>query len=308
MSQSESASVDSLAQDIANDASEAVSVSDVADSLDELINDFKVGEDEAERTVRNQYDAFQSGNEEIGVGNIDSEGEWYDIEVQVLDLWDSDADAVGQTGLVGDESGVIKFTAWAKSDLPELEVGESYKVENVVTDEWNGDYNIKLHGDTTVSHLDEDIDVADDATSINGVVATVQSGSGLVKRCPEDDCTRVLRNGRCSEHGSVNGEFDLRIKAIVDDGETPHQVIFGREATEDLLGMSLQDAMNKAKQEADASVIGTMVEDELEGSLMHVNGGRANNYVIAEDWGAIQSADSSFADIAREAQALKADL
>jgi len=38
-----------------------------------------------------------------------------------------------------------------------------------------------------------------------GALVDVQSGSGLIKRCPEEDCTRVLQNGRCSEHGEGEG-------------------------------------------------------------------------------------------------------
>ena len=40
----------------------------------------------------------------------------------------------------------------------------------------------------------------------------IQTGSGLIKRCPE--CKRALVKGACAEHGKVKGEYDLRINRI----------------------------------------------------------------------------------------------
>jgi hypothetical protein len=73
----------------------------------------------------------------------------------VVELWEPRADAVAQVGLLGDETGTIKFTKWSKSDLPELEEGKSYALRNVVTDEYQGRFSVKLNRTTTIEELDE---------------------------------------------------------------------------------------------------------------------------------------------------------
>ena len=120
------------------------------------------------------------------------------MTVKVVDLWEPRSDAVAQVGLLGDESGTIKFTKWSKSDLPTLEEGAVYDLRNVVTDEYEGRFSVKLNRTTTIEELDEEIEVGDDDLTIEGALVDIQSGSGLIKRCPEDDCTRVLQNGRCN--------------------------------------------------------------------------------------------------------------
>jgi len=38
----------------------------------------------------------------------------------------------------------------------------------------------------------------------------------IIKRCPE--CNRQTKSGACAEHGKVEGIYDLRIKAVCDNG------------------------------------------------------------------------------------------
>ncbi|MFB6133930.1 MAG: replication factor A, partial [Halanaeroarchaeum sp.] len=214
-----------------------LTVEAVEDRLERLVTDYKVPLSEARRSVENHYldeagldrDVLGRGSDtEVDVADVDSADQWVNVTVKVVDLWEPRSDAVGQVGLVGDETGTIKFTAWAKSDLPPLEEGAVYRLENVVTDEYQGRYSIKLNRTTTITELEEDLEVGDDESEIEGALVDIQSGSGLIKRCPEEGCTRVLQNGRCSEHGEVEGEFDLRIKGVVDDGREVHEVIFDR--------------------------------------------------------------------------------
>jgi replication factor A1 len=69
--------------------------------------------------------------------------------------------------------------------------------------------------------------VDDNERTMEGALVDIKDGSGLIKRCPDEDCTRVIRNGRCSEHGDVSGEFDLRIKGVLDDGEQAQDALNG---------------------------------------------------------------------------------
>ncbi|WP_276273443.1 replication factor A [Haloarcula litorea] len=268
-------------------------VADVEERLDTLVNEYKVPLSEARRSVVNTYldeagmDRDElgggGGNEQVQVADVDSPEEWVDMRVQVAELWDPRADAVAQVGLLGDETGTIKFTKWSKSDLPELEEGKSYALRNVVTDEYQGRFSVKLNRTTTIEELDEEVEVGSDDVEVEGALVDIQSGSGLIKRCPEDDCTRVLQNGRCSEHGEVEGEFDLRIKGVLDDGEEVTEVIFDEEATEALTGITLEEAKEMAMDALDTTVVADEMRDDILGRYYRVRGPTLGRYVLANE-------------------------
>ena len=268
-------------------------VGDVEERLDTLVNEYKVPATEARRSVVNTYldeagmDRDQlggsGGNEQVNVAEVDAPEEWVDVRATVVELWDPRADAVAQVGLLGDETGTIKFTKWSKSDLPELEEGKSYALRNVVTDEYQGRFSVKLNRTTTIEELDEEIEVGDDNVEVEGALVDIQSGSGLIKRCPEDDCTRVLQNGRCSEHGEVEGEFDLRIKGVLDDGEEVTEVIFDEDATEKLTGITLEAAKEMAMDALDTTVVADEMRADILGRYYRVTGPTFGRYVLADD-------------------------
>ncbi|NHN46688.1 replication factor A [Halostella sp. JP-L12] len=270
-----------------------IDVDDVEDRLSTLVDEYKVPVEEARRSVTNHYldeadmdrDALGSGGEnaEVGLGEIETDEQWLDVTAKVVDLWDPRSDAVGQVGLLGDPTGTIKFTKWAKSDLPELEEGQVYRLGNVVTDEYEGQYSVKLNRTTTVEELDEDIEVGDDTSEVEGALVDIQSGSGLIKRCPEEDCTRVLQNGRCQEHGEGEGEFDLRIKGVLDDGNDAHEVIFDKDATEDLTGMSLEEAKDMAMDALDTTVVADEMAEDTLGRYYRVEGPVFGRYVLVDE-------------------------
>ena len=270
-----------------------ITVEEVEERLETLVDEYKVPISEARRSVTNTYldDAGMDrddlmgggGNEQKDIRDIDAPEEWVDITAKVVDLWDATSDAVAQVGLLGDETGTIKFTKWSKSDLPELEEGAVYSLRNVVTDEYQGRFSVKLNRTTTIEELDENIEVGDDAVEVEGALVDIQSGSGLIKRCPEEDCTRVLQNGRCSEHGEVEGEFDLRIKGVLDDGETVHEVIFDQEATENLTGISLEEAQEMAMDALDTTVVADEMREKTLGRYYRVSGPTLGRYVLANE-------------------------
>jgi ssDNA-binding replication factor A large subunit len=141
---------------------------------------------------------------------------------------------------------------------------------------------VKLNRTTEIEELDREMEVGDDAISVEGALVDVQSGSGLIKRCPEEGCTRVLQNGRCSEHGEVEGEFDLRIKAVLDDGNAVHETIFDRETTEALTGIDLAEAKEMAMDALDTTVVADEIEDALLGRYYRVEGPEFGRYVLAD--------------------------
>jgi len=283
------------AEDVTEQFSEHLdlSVEEVEDRLDNLVNEYRVPLDEARRSVVSHYldeaglerDDIHSGGgtEEVNVEDVDEDEMWLSLTAKVVDLWDPRSDAVGQVGLLGDETGTIKFTKWADSDLPELEEGAVYHLSNLVSDEYQGDYSVKLNRTTTVEDVDEEIEVGDDTAEVEGALVDIQSGSGLIKRCPEDDCTRVLQNGRCSEHGEVDGEFDLRIKGVLDDGREVREVILDEQATEEFTGIGLQEAQDMAMDALDTSVVAEEMREKTLGRYYRVTGPTMGRYLLADE-------------------------
>ena len=269
-----------------------VDADDVEARLKTLVDEYRVPIDEARRSVTNSYledagmerdDLGRGGSESVLVNEIDEDEQWVDLRVKLVDLWEPRSDSISQVGLVGDESGTIKFVSFETSDLPELEEGACYALSNVVTDEYEGNYSVKLNRTTQITEIDEEIEVGDNADTVEGALVDIQSGSGLIKRCPEDDCTRVLQNGRCSEHGQVEGEFDLRIKGVLDDGETVTEVIFDREATEALTGMGLEEAKEMAMDALDTTVVAEEMADDVLGRYYRVTGPTFGRYVLVDE-------------------------
>ena len=265
---------------------------DVEERLTTLVDEYRVPLDEASRSVTNSYledagmerdELGRGGSEEVLVNDIDEDEQWVDLRVELVDLWEPRSDSISQVGLLGDESGTIKFVAFETSDLPELTEGQAYELSNVVTDEYEGSYSVKLNRTTQITEIDEEIEVGDNADTVEGALVDIQSGSGLIKRCPEEDCTRVLQNGRCSEHGQVEGEFDLRIKGVLDDGETVTEVIFDREATEDLTGMTLEEAKDMAMDALDTTVVAEEMGEDVLGRYYRVTGPTFGRYVLVDE-------------------------
>jgi len=269
-----------------------VSIDEIEERLDTLVNEYRIPADEARRSVVSNYldetdmerdDLGGGSNETVEVTTIDRDEQWVDLRVQVADLWEPRSESISQVGLLGDESGTIKFVAFETSDLPELTEGASYALGNVVTDEYDGDYSVKLNRTTTITELDEEIEVGDDDVSVEGALVDMQSGSGLIKRCPEEECTRVLQNGRCSEHGEGDGEFDLRIKGVLDDGDEVHEVIFDADATEQLTGIGLEEAKQMAMDALDTTVVADEMAEDIVGRYYRVTGPTLGRYVLANE-------------------------
>jgi replication factor A1 len=271
-----------------------ITVEEVHERLQTLVNEYKVPADEARRSVvssyldeagmdRDQLGGGSGGNATVMASEIDQDEQWVDLRVTVADLWEPRSDSISQVGLLGDESGTVKFVAFETSDLPKLEEGKSYALGNVVTDEYEGRYSVKLNRTTSITELDKEVEVGDDATEVEGALVDIQDGSGLVKRCPEEDCTRVLQNGRCNEHGEVDGEYDLRIKGVLDDGEDVHEVIFDEEATTDLTGIGLEEAIDMAKDALDTEVVIEEMSEGVLGRYYRVRGPTLGRYVLANE-------------------------
>lgn len=261
---------------------------EIESRLDQLINKFKVPPEEARRNVINYFlkehniprTEFFTPREtrQVKVADISEDGKWVTLRGKVVQLWESNHESVSQVGLLGDESGTIKFTKWTKAALPDVEEGKSYIFRNITTSEWQGQFSVKLNKTSEIIPVEDDIEVGSIQVEFSGAIVDIQSGSGLIKRCPE--CNRALVKGACGEHGKVDGIYDLRVKAVIDDGEKVQDILLNREVTENLTGITLENAREMATEALDQSVVSDMIRGKLIGRYFSVSGGKIDRFIL----------------------------
>lgn len=286
-----------------------VSRDEIIEPLKELTEDYKVPVGAAERSVRNKLLETQDGaseedstpsspqDQDIDIADltVNHDEQWFNISGTVqrlLDLTEKQAQYVNQRGVIGDNTGTTIFTVFndAVEENPslELEQDESYELRGVVGDAYKGDIGIKLTKSTTVKDLEEAYQPPDNDSYITGCVVDIQDVSGLIKRCSLDGCTRVLDNNRCAEHGEVDGEFDLRLKTVIDDGNQAQKVFFGLEETADVTGISLDDAIQIAEEAMDTSAVIDKMKPKVLGRYYQVAGNKVGEFIIANEYDRVE--------------------
>jgi replication factor A1 len=207
-------------------------------------------------------------------------GQWATVKGKIIQLWDNSHETIEQAGLIGDSTGVIKFTNWASSELPDMEEGKCYMLKNVIVNEWGGKNQIELNRSSSIEELDEDIKVGTSTSTYSGAMVDIQTGSGLIKRCPQ--CKRALVKGACPEHGKVKGEYDLRVKAVLDSGTSTQDVLINRELTEKLVGLPLDSAIAMAADALDPGVVLDKLKQELVGRYYTATGHKLDRFILAD--------------------------
>lgn len=220
-----------------------------------------------------------------------------EVESRVIDGRDGEKEIL--SGVIGDESTKLPFTDWEPHDV--LTEGASVRLEDVFVREFRGAPSVNVSEFTVVSPLDTEVSVADSAPTmgigeavdsgglfdveLTGNVLEVRDGSGLIERCPE--CGRVIQSGECRSHGAVEGEDDLRTKAILDDGTGTCTVILDRDLTEAVYGGTLEDAMAAARDAMDREVVAEEIADKIVGLEYRVRGS-----LSVDEYGANLDADT----------------
>lgn len=170
------------------------------------------------------------------------------VRAKFTQEWDAIHERMLQTGLLGDETGIIKFVIWKDDDKEKLELDGVYNIFYATVDEYNGRLSLTLN---TAMYIEDegDIEVGQSETEIKGALVHVAQGSGLIKRCPVEGCNRALsRQNYCAVHEiQSNFRYDLRLKGALDDGERARNVLMQRELVEELAGITLDEAIEIAE-------------------------------------------------------------
>ena len=219
---------------------------------------------------------------EPGDRGIDAEVSVLESERKTIDGRDGETDIL--SGVLADGSTRLPFTDW--DPHPEIEEGASVRIENTYVREFRGAPSINVSEFSTVETLERAVKPNETAprvtigeavdsggmfdVEVTGNVIEVRDGSGLIERCPQ--CGRVIQNGQCRSHGQVEGEDDLRTKAILDDGTGTVTAILDDELTAEIYGGGIADAREHARDAMDKEVVAEDIAETLVGREFRVRG------------------------------------
>ena len=227
---------------------------------------------------------------EVKIGEIVPKMGTVTVEGRVLSASEKTVTVSGaekeiQEGVLGDETGVIRYTAWGSVRLRE---GGSYRIAGAYVRSWKGIPQLGIDERAEVTPLDREVDVKESTegptrkriselllkgeqyVEVTGCLIEVREGSGLLFRCPV--CRRVLKESTCRVHGPQQGYPDLRVKAVVDDGYGAAQVVLNREITEKLLGMTPEEALEESERRGEVLWLEEEVRRKLQGRWFVMRG------------------------------------
>ncbi|WP_135303208.1 Single-stranded DNA binding protein [Haloarcula amylovorans] len=251
--------------------------------------ELNLGQSTQAETVETPLDIDAEVGGESALAHIEPGDRGITVEVQVLECEEKvidgrDGETTILSGVLGDESGRLPFTDWEPHDA--IEEGASVRIEETFVREFRGAPSVNVSEFSTVTPLSEPVSVTEDAPRMRireavesggqfdvelvGNVIEIRDGSGLIERCP--DCGRVVQNGQCRTHGAVEGEDDLRTKAILDDGTATVTVILDDEITERVYGGDLDDAREHARDAMDKEVVADRIAERVVGHEYVVRG------------------------------------
>jgi len=239
-----------------------------------------------------------------------------EVESRTIDGRDGETEIL--SGVLADGTARLPFTDW--DPHPEIDAGADLRIEDVYVREFRGAPSVNVSEFSSVTPLEGPIEVRESAPSLPvgeavdaggmfdvelvGNVLAVRDGSGLIERCPE--CGRVIQNGQCRSHGEVEGEDDLRVKAILDDGTGTVTVVLGDDLTSEVYGGSLEDALVAARDAMDKEVVADEIREKIVGHEYRVRGS-----LSVDDYGAnldAETFEASDDDPAARARAALSDL
>ncbi|MBI4393368.1 MAG: hypothetical protein HY556_06185 [Euryarchaeota archaeon] len=191
------------------------------------------------------------------------------------------------SGVLVDETGRVPFTVWGAVQFKDNDV---IRVRGAYVKSWRGAPNLNVNDGSGIEVLEQivlpGIDVlAKEPTrsigeiarvggatgvAVEGTLLEIKQGSGLVFRCGQ--CNRVLQKRECRVHGKVDGVPDLRVKGVLDDGTGVLTAFIGRPLTEKLIGRTLDECQQMARDAMSPDVIQTEMIAKLAAKPLRVTG------------------------------------
>lgn len=265
-----------------------------------------------ERMISFEAKDIKIGDIREGMGSVNVTGKIITQERRVVVI--KGEEKTVYSGLMADDTGKIQYSAWNDFGLI---TGQTICVKNGYIRSWKGIPQLNLGDKCEISKVDDtfkEIELTAKShrsigeiartgggldIEIVGSVVDIKTGSGIIKRCPE--CNRSILNDSCNTHGNVQSVPDLRMKLIIDDGTGAISAIVGRDLTEKLTGITLEQALDIAKARGPEYVIKTLSEKII------VKKVKISGNVMTDEYGPkmnVRGAEFCETDIKAEAEKL----
>jgi replication factor A1 len=217
-------------------------------------------------------------------------------------------------GALADESGKLPFTSWG----PNLDAGTVVRIEGAYVKSWRGIPTVNIGDMSSVFELDveaqprletpkrvtiEELKMREGTYDVivTGDIVSVRPGSGLIYRCPE--CERVVQKGFCRVHNKVRSRYDLRIKAVVDDGTGDTVAVLGKALTERIYGKTMDTVIDAIREGTSLDGVERDIRQVLTGRTLTLRGnatkGDYDVFFVARD------AEIELGGVADRAQKIK---
>ena len=174
----------------------------------------------------------------------------------------------------------VRVRAW--QGIPDITIDDVSQIEVLAAAPW-GD-NIDLTDNIVDVAL---TDLASGASrvgvSTTGNVISIREDSGIISRCKE--CRRVLRDGVCATHGSQEGTTDVRLRMVLDDGESTISLIVNKDASESLIKMNQEQISDEIQENGTMAFVQSLREILLGREL------KASGRTIVDEQGAMLLSD-----------------
>lgn len=266
------------------DADITVEDSDIQERIDKMIK-FRVPEAEITKSLLTYFglatkNVVHGDNPVNPIADITSDGTWTSLKIKVVQLWENNHESISQAGIIGDESGTMKFTAWARTGLPLLEEGECYILKNVVSSTFREKMQVSMNKKSKIESIPGDqVTVKDNTITKIGVLISMTPTSGLITRC--STCNKAIR-GSCETHPDADGYHDLRIIGNIDNGVSSSTVILNAEVIKSISGFTVDSAMAMATEAMDKEVVGDSLELQLLGKFYYIAGADLGDTILAK--------------------------
>jgi len=192
----------------------------------------------------------------------------------------------------------VRVRAW--QGIPDITIDSAEQIEILASTPWGDD--IDLSENIVDVPLSELLNGASRVgISTTGVVVSVREDSGIIIRCTE--CRRVLRDGSCLTHGEQDGNTDVRLRLVIDDGIGTISLLINKDAATKLIEMD-EDKIAAAIEADGVMTFVQGIRERLLGKNL-----KASGRTILDDQGAMLLSDDVEiveADSALEATELRA--
>jgi replication factor A1 len=269
--------------------------SDVRKHVMEL-REYNVPDEEIKQSLQ---DKFVSDDDDVSVyGGSDEfhadeleDDEWYHGVLKVIDKIAEEElhESIKQKLKIGDESGTTWLTVWDGNGFPQLNVGEVYKMDSLVGDEYQESVSLQMVSTSEVEQVETDIEVDTSGDRVTGRIEKVYSET-VLKRCRHEGCGYKLKNGKCREHGDVNGEWDMRVRMRLSTGDV---LQLNKELAEEILNTTFQQAMEVVEKEFDNKAFDPTVREKLIGRKIKAEANQSRGDWYANEAELVNNMDSA---------------